>query len=175
MTTRLGPRSEPAPIEIATDHRCLLGEMTDRLGERASSGLRGRSLAERAGDELAGLLVDVTFERCCLPAYLALAPKRFDREIQLPIACATPARLDTRVLLWPVGAKDGQHPHCDGWAAFMAVQGDLTADEVRHGKRQPARAIALRAPELLFPEQDVSHHIHNVGDEIGLTIHVFGK
>jgi hypothetical protein len=30
------------------------------------------------------------------------------------------------------------------------------------------------APRVLVPEDDVSHHIHNVGNEIGLTVHVFG-
>ena len=32
--------------------------------------------------------------------------------------------------------------------------------------------ISLEA--LLVPEDDVSHHIHNVGDQVGLTIHIFG-
>jgi hypothetical protein len=98
----------------------------------------------------------------------------FEREIQVPVACDDTARLDTRVLLWPIGAKDGQHPHCDGWAAFMAVQGDLTTHEQRGSNRLAERPLSLAVPELLIPEQDVSHHIHNVGDEIGLTIHVFG-
>jgi hypothetical protein len=34
--------------------------------------------------------------------------------------------------------------------------------------------VPLRTPKVLVPEENVSHHIHNVGDEIGLTIHVFG-
>ena len=84
------------------------------------------------------------------------------------------AWLDTRVLLWPVGAKDGQHPHCDGWATFVAVQGDLTADEEFAGRRRGERAILLGAPSTFIPEQDVSHHIHNVGSDVGVTIHVFG-
>jgi hypothetical protein len=162
------------PIEIATSHRCLLGDLTDALCDEAARGVTGEALARRAGEALGELLDSGTFQRCCLPAYLALAPERFAREIQLPVACSDVARLDTRVLLWPVGAKDGQHPHCDGWAAFVAVQGDLRTDEERTGKRLPERAIALNAPELLFPQQDVSHHIHNVGADVGLTIHVFG-
>lgn len=163
-----------SPIEVSTDHRCMLGGLNDALCDEAAGGVMGKSLAERARAALEDLLADDAFQRCCVPAYLALAPQRFDREIQLPIACSDVARLDTRVLLWPVGAKDGQHPHCDGWATFVAVQGALTTEEARAGVRQPERALMLRRPELLFPEQDVSHHIHNVGAEIGLTIHVFG-
>lgn len=163
-----------SPIEKRTDHRCLLGELTDALCADAARGVTGKHLASRAHEALKSLLNGGVFQQCCLPAYLALAPQRFEREIQLPVACSDVARLDTRVLLWPVGAKDGQHPHCDGWAVFVAVQGSLTTDEERGGARQPERALALCRPELLFPEQDVSHHIHNVGDEIGLTIHVFG-
>ena len=166
---------EPAPIELVTDHRCLLGAMTDRLGREVSRGLAGRSLADLARTELAALLREGKFERCCLPAYLALAPRHFEREIQLPIGCSESAELDTRVLLWPVGARDGEHPHCEGWAAFVAVKGPLTADETRHGERMPERPLVLARPELLFPEHDVSHHIHNVGDEVGLSVHVFGS
>jgi hypothetical protein len=162
------------PIEIVTDHVCLLGDVTDHLAAHAADGDRGEALAVRARDALADLLDHTRFAACCLPAYLALAPERFEREIQLPIACATAARLDTRVLLWPVGANDAQHPHYDGWAAFMAAQGWLTVSEQRYGVRLPERSIDLRAPELIFPEDRVSHHIHNVGDEVGLTIHVFG-
>lgn len=162
------------PIEIPTDHRCLLGALTDRLAEAAQSGVRGEQLAEQARARLRELASRDQFVTCCLPAYLALAPEQFDREIQLPIAHAAAAKLDTRVLLWPVGAADGQHPHCDGWAAFMAMRGTLMTHEERHGRRGKHRQLTLREPELIVPEQDVRHHIHNVGEEIGLTIHVFG-
>jgi hypothetical protein len=165
---------EQKPIEIATDHRCQLGDLTDRLADAAAGGLRGEGLAARAERELTNLVAAGRFAQCCVPAYLALAPEQFEREIQLPIACAAVARLDTRVLLWPVGAKDGQHPHCDGWAAFMAVRGELVESEEREGVRQPEQRAALAAPKVLVPEDDVSHHIHNVGHEVGLTIHVFG-
>ena len=173
MSVEGQPTSE-APFEIATDHRCALGALTDRLADAASGGLRGKALAAQARRELAALASSDAFAQCCVPAYLALAPERFAREIQLPIACAHAARIDTRVLLWPIGAKDGQHPHCDGWAAFVAVRGELTADEERDGQRLTARAIMRHVPEVLIPEQNVSHHIHNVGDQVGLTIHVFG-
>jgi hypothetical protein len=164
---------EESPIEVHTDHQCLLGDLTACLAEEARSGRRGELLAERARTLL--LRLDAAdFARCCVPAYLALAPEQFDREIQLPIASADVAKLDTRVLLWPVGAADGQHPHCDGWAAVMAVNGVLAASEQRDGARQPERELGLCAPELIVPEDGVSHHIHNRGDEIGLTIHIFG-
>jgi hypothetical protein len=165
---------EQQPVEIATEHRCRLGEFTDWLREEAERGTRGDELAEHARRALSHLLDDGHFARCCLPAYMVLAPARFDREVQLPIACATLARLDTRVLLWPVGASDGQHPHCDGWAVFMAVEGDLVESQELDGVRQQAHAVPLHEPQLLVPEDGVLHHIHNVGDEIGLTIHVFG-
>jgi hypothetical protein len=162
------------PVEIATDHRCMLGDMTDALCDQAASGVRGEHLAEAARAALSIVVSSDHFARCCVPAYLALAPQRFDREIQLPIASADEARLDTRVLLWPIGAADGQHPHCDGWAAFVTVRGALVESEDRDGVRQPEAAVALREPKVLVPEENVSHHIHNVGGEIGLTIHVFG-
>lgn len=169
-------RDEPEarPIEIPTQHRCLLGEITDALAAEAARGVRGKALAAHAKGALSRLFDGGLFERCCLPAYLALAPERFGREIQVPIARADEAQLDTRVLLWPIGASDGQHPHCDGWAAFMAVRGDLVESEERAGQRLPEQPVVLRTPKVLVPEQDVSHHIHNAGDEIGLTIHVFG-
>lgn len=46
-------------------------------------------------------------------------------------------KLDARVVPWPIGAKDAQHPHAKGWAG-------------------------------------VRHHIHNRGDQVGLSVHVFG-
>jgi hypothetical protein len=165
---------EPAALEFATDHRCMLGTLTDRLAERAAAGTRGEALASSALHELGELLSRGEFARCCLPAYLALAPKTFEREIQLPIACATEARLDTRVLLWPVGANDGQHPHCDGWAVFAAVQGRLVESEERDGARHQECTVPPGEPALLLPEDGVSHHIHNVGGDVGLTIHIFG-
>jgi hypothetical protein len=163
-----------SPIEIETSHRCLLGDLTDALCDEAAQGVTGKQLARRASDALAALLESGMFQECCLPAYLSLAPPEFEREIQLPVACSDTARLDTRVLLWPVGAKDGQHPHCDGWATFVAVQGNLTTEEERGTKRLPQRTIAVGEPNMFVPEQDVSHHIHNVGHDVGLTIHVFG-
>jgi hypothetical protein len=161
------------PIEAATDHRCLLGTLTDELAEMARGGTTGRDLAGEAGKRLRGLDAE-DFMACCGPAYLALAPEQFDEEIQVPIASAEAGELDTRVLLWPVGAQDREHPHCDGWAAIMPMAGDLTASERRGETSMPERPLAPRKAQFLFPEQDVSHHIHNRGAEVGLSIHVFG-
>jgi hypothetical protein len=162
------------PIEVRTDHRCFLGGLTDRLAEAAREGKRGDELADVAVRFLAELDAE-EFAGCCGSAYLALAPEVFEREVQLPIASADIANIDTRVLLWPVGASDRQHPHGDGWAAVMAMQGRLAATETRDGSWQPERLIELHAPELIVPEDGVSHHIHNRGSDVGLTIHVFGK
>jgi hypothetical protein len=165
-------QAEDTPIEIETEHRCRLAAITQQLATLATDGIHGRSLAGHALSALDAL--DSGFESCCLPAYLALAPERFDCEIQLPVASAGVAGLDTRVLLWPVGAQDRQHPHRDGWAAFMVVRGALAESQQRHGERLPERALRLHLPQALFPADGVSHHIHNRGDEIGLTIHIFG-
>jgi hypothetical protein len=163
-----------AAIELETDHRCLLAELTDRLATLAARH-RGASLANHAASELDAVLVKGRFETCCLPRYLALAPKSFERELQVPVASADVAELDTRVLLWPVGARDLDHPHVEGWTVFAAVRGDLVLSEVREGERRPERRAALRRSEVLMPEEDVVHHVRNRGHEIGVSVHVFGR
>jgi hypothetical protein len=57
---------------------------------------------------------------------------------------------------------------------FAAVSGELAVHERRNGERQPERAVALREPEVLMKDDGVSHHVHNRGDEIGLSVHIFG-
>jgi hypothetical protein len=163
------------PIEVATGHACLLGSLTSELAERASAAVHGPALAAEASAALGRLLADDEFYRCCLPVYLALAPVVFEREVQLPIAGAEVARLDTRVLLWPIGAKDGHHPHRDGWAAVALARGRLCVSEERDGSRLPERPLHEGQAELLFPEDNVSHHIHNRGNTVGVTIHIFGE
>lgn len=162
------------PIEIATDHRCHLGTLTDELAMFAGRGERGEELAARARVALGRLLASGAFERCCVPVYLGVAPEHFERELQVPVAKSTAANLDTRVLLWPVGSKDGEHPHADGWAVFAAVRGDLTVSERRDGDQQPERPARHGLPEVLQPEDNVTHHVHNRGGDIGLSVHVFG-
>ena len=162
------------PIELPLQHRCYLGELTDELAESARRGERGDRLAERARLGLERLLAAGEFAKCCVPAYIAVAPEVFERELQVPIASADEAGLDTRVLLWPVGAKDGQHPHADGWAVFAVARGTLAVHERRGDERQPEREVSVGEPEVLTPRDGVTHHLHNRGDEVALSVHVFG-
>jgi hypothetical protein len=108
------------PLEIPVRHRCHLGALVDQLAERAGAGACGDELAAQARAGLVELLASEGFTGCCVPKYLAVAPKVFERELQIPVASADPAKLDARVLLWPIRAKDAQHPHADGWAVFAA-------------------------------------------------------
>jgi hypothetical protein len=162
------------PLELSVDHRCHLGELVDKLAEHARRGERGERLADRARDGLAGLLSSQEFGTCCVPEYLARAPKVFERELQVPVASADTAKLDARVLLWPVGAKDAQHPHADGWAVFAAVRGDLVIHERQKGERQAERTVRLCEPEVLHAADGVTHHLHNRGNEVALSVHLFG-
>jgi mannose-6-phosphate isomerase-like protein (cupin superfamily) len=163
------------PIEVSVPHRCHLGELTDQLAEHARQGERGDRLAERARSGVLRLLASEDFANCCVPAYVAVAPKVFERELQVSVASADAAGLETRVLLWPVGAKDGQHPHADGWAVFAVARGDLAVHERRAGERQPEREVVVGDPEVLTPRDGVTHHLHNRGDEVALSVHVFGN
>ena len=161
-------------LEIPVRHRCHLGALVDELAEHARRGVRGERLAEQACAALGQLLSSEDFEKCCVPVYLAVAPKIFDREFQIPVASAEAANLDARVLLWPIGARDAQHPHTDGWAVFAAVRGGLAVHERHHGEPQPERAIVVGEPEALTAGDGITHHIHNRGDEVALSVHVFG-
>jgi hypothetical protein len=69
------------PLEIATEHRCNLGKLTDELAGRAVEGESGERLAARARESLKRLLHSGEFERCCVAGYLALTPAEFDREL----------------------------------------------------------------------------------------------
>jgi hypothetical protein len=162
------------PLEVSVRHRCHLGQLVDELAEHARRGERGERLAERARHRLVELLSSQDFARCCVPEYLAVAPKVFERELQVPVASADTAKLDARVLIWPVGAKDAQHPHADGWAVFAAVRGKLAIHERQNGERQAERAVRLGEPEVLHAADGITHHVHNCGDDVGLSVHVFG-
>lgn len=162
------------PLEIPVRHRCHLSALVDELAECARAGERGDALAERARLGLVGLLSSEDFAGCCVPKYLAVAPEAFERELQIAVASAEPAKLDARVLLWPIGAKDAQHPHADGWAVFAVVRGTLAVHERENGERQPERVMALCEPEVLTPRDGITHHLHNRGDEVGLSVHIFG-
>jgi len=163
---------EDQPVEVPTDHRCMLADLTARLAAAATADRT--PLAEVARDALQQFDHDA-FAACCMPVYLALAPKTFEQEIQIPVASAEAAALDTRVLLWPVTARDGHHPHTGGWAAVMVERGSLSETETRPGVAPVERTLQLHKPDLIYPEEGVSHHIHNRGEEVGLSIHVFGK
>jgi len=156
-------------MEIQVDHRCALESVTERIARVTNAG-GAREEARRALDEL---LADRDFDRCCVPHYLAPAPRARERELEIPVAEA--GRIRTRVIVWPVGAKDVRHPHTDGWAAFSVVRGDLTVTEERRGARRPERRVPTRLAQVLRPEDGVAHHMHNRGGEVGLTIHVFGQ
>jgi len=162
------------PLEIPVRHRCHLGELVDELAEHARAGEAGEDLAERARAGLAELVRTEDFATCCVPKYLAVAPKVFEREFQVPVASADSGKLDARVLLWPVGSKDAQHPHAEGWAVFTAVRGQLAVHEKHDGERQPERAIVLCEPEMLTSRDGITHHLHNRGEEVALSVHVFG-
>lgn len=161
-------------LEIPVRHRCHLGALVDDLADHARRGESGEILAERARAGLADLVSSDDFGACCVPEYLAAAPKVFEREFQVPVASAAAGKLDARVLLWPIGAKDAQHPHAKGWAVFAAVRGTLAVHERHRGVRRAERVVSLRVPELVTPADGVTHHLHNRGDEVALSVHVFG-
>ena len=163
-----------APLEIPVRHRCHLGALVDQLAERAWAGTRGDELAEQARAGLVELLSAEDFTGCCVPKYLAVAPDVFERELQIPVASADSAKLDARVLLWPIGAKDAQHPHAKGWAVFAAVRGTLAVHERENGEPRPERVVALREPEVVTPRDGITHHLHNRGSEVALSVHIFG-
>jgi hypothetical protein len=159
---------EERPIEVPTDHTCMLAMLTRQL---ASSGDVDRpALAAAAVD---AMLRDGGFDRCCLPHYLALAPERGGREIQIPIA--TVGDIATRVLVWPIGSKDGMHPHIDGWTVFVPVTGELVSVEQPAGEPVTAGPLELRRPQILRPEERVRHRLRNQADDVAVTIHVSGS
>jgi hypothetical protein len=161
-------------LEIPVRHPCHLGALVEELAEHAGRGEDGERLAERARQGLAQVLAKDDFASCCVPEYLSVAPEVFDREVQVPVASAPPAKLDARVLLWPIGAKDGQHSHADGWAVFAAVRGTLAMHERRHGEAQPERIATLGETEMVTGVDGITHHLHNRGDDIAVSVHIFG-
>jgi hypothetical protein len=158
---------EERPIEVQTDHRCVLAMLTRRV---AASG--GADMAALAASAIEGLLRDGTFDRCCLPHYVELAPERGGREIQIPIA--TVGDIATRVLVWPIGSKDGMHPHVDGWTVFVPVTGELVSVEQPAGGPVMTESLALRQPQILRPEDAVRHRLRNQAKDVAVTIHMAG-
>jgi hypothetical protein len=157
---------EQRPIEVATDHPCLLGLLTRRL---ASSGTE--DTAALAAAALEALLRDGAFDRCCLPRYMSLAPARGEREIQIPIA--ERGGIETRVLVWPAGSADGRHPHTSGWTVFVPVSGQLIAEDAC-GDGTTAGPLRARTPAVLRPEDGLKHRLFNRESRPAVTIHVSG-
>lgn len=93
------------PVEVHTDHRCVLAILARRLSES-----RDGDRAALAADAVDVLLRTARSDRCCVPRYLALAPERASSEVQIPI-----------------GARDSAHSHDEGWAVFAPVVGSLEA------------------------------------------------
>jgi hypothetical protein len=46
--------------------------------------------------------------------------------------------------------------------------------ELDNGEPQPERAVPLCDPEMLTVIDGITHHLHNRGDEVALSVHVFG-
>jgi len=157
------------PLEARTDHRCILGELTRRLARADGASDRARLAAEA----LDRMLADGEFDRCCVPRYLALAPERHPREVQIPIA--READVETRVVVWPVGARDFEHPHVDGWTVFIPARGELATVEKAAGASRTASLLAPREPVVLRPEEPIRHLVRNIGEEPALTVHISGR
>ena len=155
------------PIEARTDHRCVLGLLTRQLASAD-----GADRAALAADALARLLDGDRFDACCLPRYLGLAPEQFEREIQIPIAIE--GDVETRVIVWPIGARDGKHPHTDGWTVFVPVTGALVTLE-QTGNEESVADLVPRVPVVLRPEADLRHLVRNIGNGLALSVHVSGS
>jgi hypothetical protein len=155
------------PIEVETDHVHLLGILTRRLASA-----RADDTAALAADALEALLREGTFDRCCLPRYKSLAPKRGEREIQIPIASR--GGIETRVLVWPAGAGDGTHPHSDGWTVFAPVTGQLIAVDEAPGDGTVVGPVRARKAALLRPEDAIKHRLRNAEDDVAVTVHISG-
>jgi hypothetical protein len=158
---------EERPIEVRTDHPCLLAMLTRHLAASHDA-----DLPTLAAAAVEAMLRDGGFDRCCLRHYVALAPQRGGREIQIPIA--TVGDIATRVLVWPVGSKDGMHPHVNGWTVFVPVSGQLVSAEQPAHEALSIGALEPRRPQILRPEDAVRHRLRNQGDEVAVTIHVSG-
>jgi len=145
----------------------VLGSLTERL-----AAAREDDPAALASYAVERLLRGGTFDRCCAPRYLALAPERAAREVQIPVVAQGPIR--TRVLVWPVGARDGTHPHAGGWTVFVAVFGELVTVEQIEGGPPSIGPLPPRKPVVLREEDHVRHRVRNSGHIPALSIHISG-
>jgi len=111
------------------------------------------------------------FDVCCVPRYLGLAPERFAREVQIPIAME--GDVACRVIVWPVGARDGKHPHTDGWTVFVPVVGSLVTLE-ENDVASAVSELVPRQPVVLRPEDGIRHLVRNAGNAPALSVHISG-
>ena len=155
------------PVEARTDHLCILAVLARRL-----AGTRDGDRAALAADAVAALLRGGQFDRCCMPRYLALAPERAAAEVQIPIV--TERDIATRVIVWPVGAGDAPHAHADGWTVFAPVRGTLEGIVRHDGGTPTVQGFPARRPRILRPDDAVEHRLRNAGDDVALSVHVFG-
>jgi hypothetical protein len=158
---------DKSAIEVPTEHLCVLGSLTARLASA-----RDDDPAALAAYAIARLLRSGTFDRCCAPRYLALAPERGAREVQIPVVEEGPVR--ARVIVWPVGARDGEHPHVDGWTVFVPVIGELVTVEQAEGGPLSVGPLAPRRPVVLREKDHVRHWVRNSGRAQALSIHLSG-
>lgn len=151
-----------------TDHRCVLGVLVRRVAT-ATDADRPSVVA----DALDRMLRSGHFDGCCVPRYLALAPERAPHEVQIPIDEADD--VTARVIVWPVGARDADHPHTDGWTVFVPVRGALVTVERTDGEGSRVAALPPRQPVVLRPEDGVRHLVRNAGSSPALSVHVSGR
>jgi hypothetical protein len=156
------------PVEVHTDHLCVLAILARRLAES-----RDGDRAALAADAVDALLRAGQFDRCCVPRYLALAPERASSEIQIPIV--REHDIATRVIVWPIGARDTAHEHAEGWAVFAPVRGSLESVASHDGSPERVQTLVPRRPRILRSGDEVEHRIRNVGAQVGLSVHVFGR
>lgn len=150
-----------------TDHRCVLGMLVRRLADSTDD-----DRPSLAADALAAMLRSGQFDRCCVPRYLALAPERAPREVQIPIDES--ADVAARVIVWPVGARDAEHPHTDGWTVFVPVRGELASVARSADEPTTVERLVTRVPLVLRPEDGVRHLVRNAGPAPALSVHLFG-
>ena len=155
------------PIEVATDHPCILAVLT-----RSLSASRHGDVATLAAQALEAMLRDERFDGCCAPRYFALAPEKSEREIQIPIA--THGDIATRVLVWPVGSRDMPHPHSDGWTVFIPVGGELTSVSRSGDAPVVVATLEPRRSQVLRPEAGVVHRVRNQAGVPAMSIHISG-
>jgi hypothetical protein len=151
-----------------TDHRCVIGMLVQRIATAKDT-----DRPSLVADALDRMLRSGQFDGCCVPRYLALAPAHAPREVQIPIEEADDVA--ARVIVWPVGARDVDHPHTEGWTVFVPVRGELATVERSDGDGLRVAALQPRQPVVLRPEDGIRHVVRNAGPAPALSVHVSGR